>query len=122
MLDDSSEIYHRWYDKKWLVHILLVLFFPVGIYALWKSRTLPKWWKITGTVIVALILVAAMDKQERMNGTASSDSSTSSVSEDKEDSVNTPATQSQTLPTVGEKLITNYFEVTLNKVSAADRI
>lgn len=48
----------KWYDNKVLTNILLILFFPVGLYALWKSNTIAKWWKITATIIIALIVLA----------------------------------------------------------------
>lgn len=28
----------KWYDKKWLVILLLVVFYPIGVYALWKNK------------------------------------------------------------------------------------
>ena len=48
----------KWYDNKFIVHLLLVIFFPVGLYALWKSNTITKWWKITATVLIGLIVIA----------------------------------------------------------------
>jgi len=55
---------NEWYQKGWIVHLLLVLFFPVGLYALWKNSKLPKWWKITATVIVAIIFINVVAKRE----------------------------------------------------------
>lgn len=60
----------KWYDNKVLTNILLIVFFPVGLYALWKSNTIAKWWKITATVIIALIVIAnigADDKNSSSN-------------------------------------------------------
>ena len=48
----------KWYDNKFVVHLLLVIFFPVGLYALWKTDTIEKWWKITATVLIGLIVIA----------------------------------------------------------------
>jgi len=61
----------KWYDNKWAVHVLLVLFFPVGIYALWKSNTIAKWWKIGGTVLIALIVISNIAGKD--NAVSSSD-------------------------------------------------
>jgi len=47
----------KWYDNAVLTNVLLILFFPVGLYALWKSNTIAKWWKVTATVIIALIVI-----------------------------------------------------------------
>lgn len=48
----------KWYDNKVLANLLLVFFFPVGLYAIWKSNTIAKWWKVTATILIALIVVA----------------------------------------------------------------
>ncbi len=50
-----EEIQKQWYDHKVVVYLLLVLIFPVGLYALWKSNVLAKWWKIIATILIALI-------------------------------------------------------------------
>lgn len=48
----------KWYDNKFIVHLLLLIFFPVGLYTLWKTDTIAKWWKITATVLIGLIVIA----------------------------------------------------------------
>jgi hypothetical protein len=45
-----------WYNKTYLVVILCIVFFPVGLYALWKNQFVSKGWKI-GVSIFFLILV-----------------------------------------------------------------
>lgn len=45
----------KWYDNKWITHILLIIFPPAGLYALWKSNTIKKWWKVTASIIVVLM-------------------------------------------------------------------
>ena len=61
----------RWYDNKFIVHLLLLIFFPVGLYALWKSNTIAKWWKITATILIALIVIANLgdDNTSNINNT-----------------------------------------------------
>ena len=49
---------NTWYDKTWLVIVLCILFFPIGLYGLWKNATISRVWKICVTVIVALIIIA----------------------------------------------------------------
>jgi hypothetical protein len=56
---------NEWYQKSWIVHLLLVLFFPVGLYALWKNTLLPKWWKITATVFIAIIFINVAANKEK---------------------------------------------------------
>ena len=46
----------KWYNNKLLSNLLLIVFFPVGIYAIWKSSAIAKWWKITATGIVVLVV------------------------------------------------------------------
>lgn len=46
-----------WYDKKWLVAILLIVFFPVGLYALWKSNNIKQGWKVALSILVGLIVI-----------------------------------------------------------------
>ena len=47
-----------WYDRTWLVVLLLIVFFPVGLFALWKSNIIGKGWKIAVSLFfVALVLV-----------------------------------------------------------------
>ncbi len=44
----------KWYDRKTVVVLLLILFFPVGLYALWKNTTFTTKtkWVLAGVVIV----------------------------------------------------------------------
>lgn len=54
---EQKKMEKKWYDNKFITNLLLFIFFPVGLYALWKSRTIAKWWKITATVIIGLIII-----------------------------------------------------------------
>lgn len=44
----------KWYDKKWLVILLLVVFYPVGVYALWKNKGFSLPAKVLLTAILAV--------------------------------------------------------------------
>ncbi len=46
-----------WYNKGWLVILLCVMCFPVGLYALWKNETLSKGWKVGIAGLVALMTI-----------------------------------------------------------------
>ena len=46
----------NWYDKMWLVVILCIIIFPIGLYALWKNTIIPPGWKILGTIIISIIV------------------------------------------------------------------
>jgi hypothetical protein len=47
-----------WYEKTGLVILLCFLFFPVGLYALWKNSTISKFWKFGITGLIAIIIIA----------------------------------------------------------------
>ena len=58
---------NNWYDKTWLVLVLCFIFFPLGLFALWKNSSIPKFWKILITSIIALILIAAFSDTKEIS-------------------------------------------------------
>jgi hypothetical protein len=50
----------KWYNNNVLTNLLLLIFFPVGLYALWKSDTIANWWKITAILIITVLIIANM--------------------------------------------------------------
>lgn len=56
----------RWFDNEVTVVVLLIFFFPLGLYALWKNSTFtPKTkWIVTG-IIVVLALVLGTRREPR---------------------------------------------------------
>jgi len=65
---DSTK--RKWYDYPVLVLLLYFLFFPVGLYGLWKSKKIAKGLKIAGTAFWALLLIliiAAPDDLKKVN-------------------------------------------------------
>ncbi|HRO97562.1 MAG TPA: hypothetical protein PLY79_10910 [Ferruginibacter sp.] len=66
----------KWYNKQWLVFLLCVVFFPVGLYALWKSNNIAKGWKIAGSVIIGFFVIASFGKESKYGRERSSTSST----------------------------------------------
>lgn len=49
-----------WYNNKSVVVLLCIFFFPVGLYAIWKSEVVKFGWKIGYTVIIALVLLGSL--------------------------------------------------------------
>ena len=55
-----------WYNNSILANILLLLFLPFGLYALWKSDKIAKWWKVTASSIIAIIFLSTLgDNDEK---------------------------------------------------------
>ncbi|MBZ0205248.1 MAG: hypothetical protein K8H89_02905 [Flavobacteriales bacterium] len=52
----------KWYDNNALVAVLCFVFFPVGLYALWKSSLRSSGWKIGGTIAVAVLVIVAANR------------------------------------------------------------
>jgi hypothetical protein len=78
---------NAWYEKTWLVVILCIIFFPVGLYALWKNSSISKGWKIGVTAIIALIVVANLGDNDKTSNSATT--TTEVATEDKKGLVET---------------------------------
>ena len=49
----------KWYQKTWFIILMLVIFFPVGLFLLWKCTKLKKPLKFLITALVGLIFIFA---------------------------------------------------------------
>ncbi len=54
-----------WYEKTWLVVMLCLFFFPVGLYALWKNSLIATGWKIAVSIFIAVVIFANLNKEDR---------------------------------------------------------
>lgn len=113
---DNSTTRSKWYNKTWLVIVLCIVFFPVGLYALWKNQSISKGWKIGVTIAIALIILTQPNKNNK-GGSSTVDNSPSSSYEQTE-----PNTEVPTGVSIGQVLHTEYFDITVNKVSIQDRV
>jgi hypothetical protein len=79
----ENQVELKWYKKPNGVIILLILFFPVGLYLMWKNELWTKQTRWIVTVVLAVIVIASAgnDKSSSISNDNSS-SSTSSSSED----------------------------------------
>lgn len=59
-----SDSQTKWYDKTWLVILLVIIFFPIGLYALWNNSTIKRGWKVSVTVIIAVSFIAYTQTHE----------------------------------------------------------
>lgn len=48
---------NSWYEKNWLVILLCIIFFPVGLYALWKNSSISNGWKIAVTCFFGIVIL-----------------------------------------------------------------
>ena len=87
-MEQQNTTSNAWYEKTWLIIILIIIFFPVGLYALWKNSTISKGWKIGVTVVIALIVIANIggknDKSQSVTNSTTNESSTTSTEPTKE--------------------------------------
>lgn len=63
-MEHNSTSEQKWYNKTWIVIILCIVFFPLGLYALWKNSSLGVGWKIGVTAFIVLAVIASMTKQK----------------------------------------------------------
>lgn len=50
----------KWYNKTWFTIIMLIVFFPVGLFLMWKNEHFKKSVRIAITVFFALVIVVGM--------------------------------------------------------------
>lgn len=53
-------INEKWYDKTWLVILLCIFFWPVGLYALWQNKQIGIGWKIAVSAFFGYFAVAVI--------------------------------------------------------------
>lgn len=53
----EQSIQTKWYNKNWLVYFLLIVFPPLGLFALWKSENIKKPGKIIWGVVSGFLLI-----------------------------------------------------------------
>lgn len=75
-MENNSTPEKKWYDKTWLVVLLCLFFFPLGIYALWKNSSISKGWKIGLTVILILLVIAGLSDDDNSTPSSNTTSTT----------------------------------------------
>lgn len=105
-MNDSSR-QSKWYYNTWLVVVLCIFFFPVGLYGLWKNQSISIGWKIGATAFFAIAVIGQIVNDN--NDSSSSMNSLSNASEQKGVGV-------------GEVLQTEYFDIKVNQVNLSDGV
>lgn len=114
---ENSTSQSKWYDKTWLVVLLCVFFFPVGLYALWKNSQISKGWKIGVTVIIGFLVILQFGSPKKSGSTSADTSSSTSSQQQTEQQIEAPKGVA-----VGEILKTDYFDITVNEVSLQESV
>lgn len=96
IINEQNTKSNAWYEKSWLAILLCIIFFPVGLYALWKNSTIKKGWKIAITVIIALIVVANIGDNNKSNSTTTPSNSTDTSKDTSSSSNGSPTPQTTT--------------------------
>lgn len=79
MTDQHPDTQRKWYDSKAIVILLLILFFPVGLYALWKGQNFSTVVKGILTGVICLAVLGSMgDRPERRQSTSGTGSAPTS--------------------------------------------
>ncbi|MBN2881738.1 DUF4352 domain-containing protein [Candidatus Woesearchaeota archaeon] len=73
---EDSTTKQKWHDKTWLVIILCIIFFPVGLFGLWKSSKISKTWKIIVTIIIGIIFLASISNDDTPTTSSSTENTT----------------------------------------------
>src|SRR5262245_45065083 len=81
---NQTATHEPWYNKTWLVILLCLFVFPVGLFALWKSGKLGTGWKVGITVVIGLLVVAAFSDPKTADKKAPSENEQALSKEEEE--------------------------------------
>lgn len=57
-IDGHGSAKNKWYEKSWVVILLIIFFWPVGIFLMWRYKK--NWNKIAKTIITILVVIIAI--------------------------------------------------------------
>ncbi len=80
----ENQVQNKWYNKTALVVLLLIVFFPVGLYALWKNEKLHVAVKAIVTAVVVLFVVGVITADDGTNSASQPTEGVSAEAEKKE--------------------------------------
>ena len=124
MKRNAMELNHKpWYDRPFLVYLVIVLFFPLGLYALWKSEAIRRSWKIAISLFVGLLLVRSFGSNEDRSELLQSKIQEAPVLVLNEDSVAQVRKAEQSKRINSSKITANYLyqEFQVNQIKAESK-
>lgn len=54
-VQNEPAIKEKWYDRVWLIVVLCIIFWPIGIYGFWQHSKSPKWVKLLYSIFIILL-------------------------------------------------------------------
>jgi hypothetical protein len=82
---DSEE--KPWFEKTGLVLFLCIIFFPVGLYALWKNSSISKFWKYGITGLIAIIIITNCGDDKKNDTSKTESEKTTNETDSKNDTI-----------------------------------
>jgi len=83
-MENNNSNSNAWYEKTWLVVILCIIFFPVGLYALWKNSSISKGWKIGVTILISIIVLANLGGNDKKSSNSKTETTNTTAEPEKE--------------------------------------
>jgi hypothetical protein len=81
-----TNVKNEWFEKQWLVYLLCLVFFPVGLYGLWKNQSISKGLKIAITVVITLVLLTQINTNSSVEKNSTSEVGSEIVSNNNSES------------------------------------
>ncbi len=106
----------RWYQKSWAIILFLIIFFPVGLYLMWRYADWSKLTKIIITAILAFLLIFSGNSEEgdiptagveENETTSQQETTTQLITEESTTQSNTEASQENTTENNTETSVEN---------------
>ena len=117
----------KWYQKKWVIILFLLFFFPVGLFLLWKYGNFKKRTKTILAVVFAFIFLGALaspqgqepqttanvqQKEEPQQKELKSEADTPTIVEEPTETVKEPETIEKTIPEPNTSEMVDYIALT----------
>lgn len=111
----ASPQQRKWYQRNGFILLFLILFFPVGLYLMWKYGSWSKAGKIVATVIVGVLMInrISFSNRERLQTTSAQTSVSRSPSNHGAAVTTAPRTPSAQTSTTAEEVILEPVEFEL---------
>lgn len=107
-------IKQKWYTKAWFTIFMLIFFFPVGLYLMWKYRTWNKLVKIIITAIFVLMFLETVLSDENNSDSEQTQASSEQITSDKQETEQAVTAEPKKPSNKAEKADDNTIDVVIN--------